>query len=432
MSDFRIGIRNLHTGRRHRDGGEVPRALPRFRERTRRPLPALPGSSPDHPERIGLGSVRTPCSSTSARRQGRRNGRVSRPGPPHPAAGDTTPSAPAGTALAFASGHATTRSSRRLLSVRRGRLLNATVVESCVVRTAAILVVDDEARIRRSLAERLTSEGHRVLEAETGAAALEHVDGVNLLVLLDDELPDIDAVTVLRRIHDAQRRDTLVILLTACGRADRAVEAMKLSARRLPPSQSDLDENGGDRRRCAGGAVARTAEAAVLQQRRRGLLLHSIVELSLDNRAATCRGASRREPGVHGLADRRTRQRQRTWSRRCSTVGHRSSRPFLDLTCSARPDQLLECELFGRGPAPAPTPRLPKRACSKSADGSPRRDERDDSRAPAKLRFLEDTAFEQVGGAADVHVDVRVVAVSSSSSRTTSRRDVSAAIFFDR
>jgi CheY-like chemotaxis protein len=62
-----------------------------------------------------------------------------------------------------------------------------------------VLVVDDEQLIRWSLAERRRAEGHEVLEAGTGAEALERAgDGVDL-VLLDYKLPNTDGVSVLRR-----------------------------------------------------------------------------------------------------------------------------------------------------------------------------------------------------------------------------------------
>ena len=100
-----------------------------------------------------------------------------------------------------------------------------------------ILVVDDEALIRWSLTERLKGEGYQVLEAETGARALEQLrEGVDL-VLLDYKLPDTDGVTVLRKIKEYDQ-DILVILLTAFATVETAVEAMK--HRRVPLRQQAL------------------------------------------------------------------------------------------------------------------------------------------------------------------------------------------------
>src|SRR5688572_14741178 len=104
-----------------------------------------------------------------------------------------------------------------------------------------ILVVDDEALIRWSLAERLKSEGYELLEAETGAAALEKLpEGVDL-VLLDYKLPDTDGVSVLRAIKEFDQ-DILVILLTAYATVETAVEAMKQGAYHFANKPFNLDD----------------------------------------------------------------------------------------------------------------------------------------------------------------------------------------------
>ena len=128
---------------------------------------------------------------------------------------------------------------------------------------ATILVVDDEQLIRWSLAERLRSDGYEVVEAPTGREALERVaDGVDL-VLLDYKLPDIDGVTVLRRIkeHDP---DILVILLTAYATVETAVEAMKIGAYHFANKPFNLDDISLDGRKGARNhaAAARSPHAA--------------------------------------------------------------------------------------------------------------------------------------------------------------------------
>ena len=106
---------------------------------------------------------------------------------------------------------------------------------------ASVLVVDDEALIRWSLTERLKADGYQVLEAETGAAAIEHLpEGVDL-VLLDYKLPDTDGVSVLRKIKEFDQ-DILVILLTAYATVETAVEAMKLGAYHFANKPFNLDD----------------------------------------------------------------------------------------------------------------------------------------------------------------------------------------------
>src|SRR5688572_2188343 len=110
-----------------------------------------------------------------------------------------------------------------------------------VMSGARILVVDDEELIRWSLVERMRAEGYDVVEAGTGAQAIEHArDGVDL-VLLDYKLPDMDGVTVLRRIKELDP-DALVILLTAYASVETAVEAMKEGAFHFANKPFDLDD----------------------------------------------------------------------------------------------------------------------------------------------------------------------------------------------
>ena len=107
--------------------------------------------------------------------------------------------------------------------------------------TPRILVVDDEALIRWSLAERLKAEGYEVVEAETGGAAMDKLsEGVDL-VLLDYRLPDTDGVTILRKIKEFDQ-DILVILLTAFATVETAVEAMKLGAYHFANKPFNLDD----------------------------------------------------------------------------------------------------------------------------------------------------------------------------------------------
>jgi DNA-binding NtrC family response regulator len=280
-----------------------------------------------------------------------------------------------------------------------------------------ILVVDDEALIRWSLSERLTAEGYQVLQADTGKAALEKLhEGVDL-VLLDYKLPDTDGVTVLRRIKEFDQ-DILVILLTAYATVETAVEAMKIGAYHFTNKPFNLDE------------VVATVERALettrlrreLRQYRtnaaRPYTLHSIVGSSeamtalrhLVARVATSPASTVLLTGESGTG-------KDLVAKIIHYTSDRATRPFMNITCSALPEQLLESELFGHERGAFTDARLQKRGLLETADGGTVFLDEIGEMVPALqaklLRFLEEKAFKRVGGAGDIRVDVRVIAATN-------------------
>ena len=96
--------------------------------------------------------------------------------------------------------------------------------------TSRILVVDDEDKMRRLLEMALLSLGHEVVQAADGLEALKHfAEGSFDLVLTDLRMPNLDGVGLLRRLRE-QGNDVPVIVLTAHGNVETAVEAMKMGA----------------------------------------------------------------------------------------------------------------------------------------------------------------------------------------------------------
>jgi two-component system, NtrC family, response regulator AtoC len=282
---------------------------------------------------------------------------------------------------------------------------------------ATILVVDDEALIRWSLTERLKSEGYQVLEADTGASALEKIhEGVDL-VLLDYKLPDTDGVSVLRKIKQ-HNQDILVILLTAYASVETAVEAMKLGAYHFANKPFNLDE--------VAAIVERALETTRLRREvreyranaARPYSLHSIVGSSpsitalrhLVARVATSPTSTVLLTGESGTG-------KDLVAKILHYTSDRASRPFMNITCSALPEHLLESELFGHERGAFTDARLQKRGLLESADGGTVFLDEISEMVPALqaklLRFLEEKTFKRVGGAVDIHVDVRVVAASN-------------------
>jgi two-component system response regulator AtoC len=282
---------------------------------------------------------------------------------------------------------------------------------------ATVLVVDDEALIRWSLAERLKADGYEVLEADTARAALEQLpEGVDL-VLLDYRLPDTDGVSVLRKIKEFDQ-DILVVLLTAYASVETAVEAMKLGAYHFANKPFNLDD--------VAAIVARALETTRLRREVRQFRSNAARPYSLHR--------------IVGASDEITRLRHlvaRVAASPASTVlltgesgtgkdlvakvihyaSDRTGRPFMNITCSALPEQLLESELFGHERGAFTDARLQKRGLLETADGGTVFLDEIGEMTPALqaklLRFLEEKSFKRVGGASDIHVDVRVIAATN-------------------
>jgi DNA-binding NtrC family response regulator len=287
-----------------------------------------------------------------------------------------------------------------------------------VTNKPTILVVDDEQLIRWSLNDRLTQEGYRVIEAATAADALvKHRDEPVDLVLLDYRLPDSDGLTVLKTIKQTNP-ETLVILLTGFSTVDMAVEAMKAGAYHYANKPFNLDE--------IALLVDKALETTQLRREVRSLRAtqaqpyspdrivgesHTIVQLkTLLKKIAASPASTVLLTGESG-----------TGKDLAAKVLHyssdRAAKPFMNITCSALPEALLESELFGHERGAFTDARQQKRGLFEMADGGTVFLDEIGEMVPglqAKLlRFLEEKTFKRVGGAADIRVDVRVVAATN-------------------
>ena len=287
------------------------------------------------------------------------------------------------------------------------------------MRNATILVVDDEPLIRWSLVNRLKEEGYRTLEAATGSEAVsQHREGADL-VLLDFVLPDADGLAVLKQIKETDP-DTLVIMLTAHTGVETAVNAMKHGAFHYANKPFDLDE--------IVLLVEKALETTQLRREVRTLRARQAQPYSPESIV----GESAPIVAVRAML-------QRIGGSPASTVllsgesgsgkdlaakvihysSSRASRPFMNITCSALPETLLESELFGHERGAFTGADRQKRGLLESADGGTVFLDEISEMVPllqAKLlRFLEEKSFKRVGGNVDVKVDVRVIAATNRS-----------------
>jgi DNA-binding NtrC family response regulator len=280
-----------------------------------------------------------------------------------------------------------------------------------------ILLIEDEARMRRLLELDLGEGGFQTLsapDAETGLTLLakEHVD----LVLTDLKLPGMSGLEFL---HTAKRRHTAlpVIVMTAYGSVETAVEAMKagaadyvlkpfslaeirmvvekeLNTRRLREENRELREALGKRYDYPNVA----ARSAKMQE------VLAVVERVAPTNSTILLGG---ESGVgKDLIARLIHQRSA-----------RSAGPFIKINSTAIPENLLESELFGYERGAFTGANTSKPGKFELADkGTLFLDEIGDVPAPTQvklLRVLQEREFERLGGTRTIKVDVRLIAATN-------------------
>jgi len=280
-----------------------------------------------------------------------------------------------------------------------------------------ILVVDDEPLIRWSLKDRLSDHGYRVIEADTAASAITRSEEGVDLVLLDFKLPDGDGLQVLKKLKERDP-DVLVILLTAFSSVETAVEAMKQGAYHYANKPFNLDE--------IALLVEKALETTRLRREVRTLRASQAQPYSFDRMV----GASATLVSIKSLMRKVAASpastvllngESGTGKDLAAKVIHynsdRDQKPFMNITCSALPEALLESELFGHERGAFTGADRQKRGLLEMADGGTVFLDEIGEMVPglqAKLlRFLEEKTFKRVGGSTDIHVDVRVIAATN-------------------
>jgi two-component system, NtrC family, response regulator AtoC len=282
---------------------------------------------------------------------------------------------------------------------------------------ATILVVDDEELIRWSLRERLKKDGYQVQEAGTGREALERFgEGVDL-VLLDYRLPDTDGLSVLREMKK-QDPEVLVILLTSFVSVETAVEAMKLGAYHFANKPFNIDDVASIVERALETTRLRREVKQLRENEARPYTMRAIVG-ETDTMEALRQMVAKvaASPASTVLLTGESGTGKDLVAKTIHYSSTRASRPFMNITCSALPEQLLESELFGHERGAFTDARMQKRGLLESAEGGTVFLDEIGEMVPALqaklLRFLEEKSFKRVGGANDIRVDVRVVAATN-------------------
>jgi DNA-binding NtrC family response regulator len=284
-----------------------------------------------------------------------------------------------------------------------------------------ILVVDDEKLIRWSLRERLTREGHSITEADDGKTALtafrqETPD----LVLLDMKLPDTDGLAILRAIQKetAGGPEVPVIIITAYSTVDTAVEAMKLGAFDYVAKPFNMDELTLTVKRALENSSLKREVQAHTSERRASFGLHNLVGKSKAMRDVVELVKRVSQSGASTVLLRgESGTGKDLVAKAIHYESNRSERPFMNITCTALQDTLLESELFGHERGSFTDAKTQKKGLFELANGGTVFLDEIGDMSPALqsklLRALEEKSFRRIGGTQDIKVDVRVIAATN-------------------
>jgi len=280
-----------------------------------------------------------------------------------------------------------------------------------------LLIADDDADFRSTVARRFRRRGFDIQEASTGEEALECLKKRNFQVaLLDMMMPGLSGVEVLQRIN-AEARDVEVILLTGQGTIDTAVQAMKLGAcdyltKPFPLAELEvLIEKAWERSRLK---KENRQLKAVLQ---RGQPVVEIVGQSPAMREVL-RLVERAAPSDRPiLIQGESGTGKELVARALHRHSPRGERPLVVVNCAAMPEQLLESELFGHEKGSFTGANVAKPGLFEIADESTLFIDEIGEMPPAMqaklLRVLEDGSMRRVGSLQERRVNVRLITATN-------------------
>jgi len=281
-----------------------------------------------------------------------------------------------------------------------------------------VLIVEDGTSQREMLRDFLQREGYVIAEAESGDAALKAVvDGHFDLVLLDFKMPGMNGIEVLRRVKEINP-EIDVVMMTAYGTIETAVDAMKAGAVDYITKPIDLEEllllmdRIAERR-----TLIKENEILRQQLLDKGITTDQIIYqssqmeglINLAGRVASSRATVLLQ-GESGTG-------KELFARLIHTLSPRSAKTMIVVNCGALPETLLESELFGheKGAFTGATTR--RRGRFEEADGGTLfLDEIGDLSLPVQvklLRFLQEREFQRLGGNQTITSDVRIISATN-------------------
>jgi len=280
-----------------------------------------------------------------------------------------------------------------------------------------ILIVDDEKNYLTILSAILEDEGFEVLTASGGSEALEVHKASDLdLILTDMKMPKMDGIELLENIKENDP-DLPVVMMTAHGTVDKAVEAMQKGAYTYVLKPFDNE-------RLIIYVKKATAMYQVVKENRR---LRDAVESQY--RFGNIIGKSKKmrdifdtiqkvaPSGATVLIEGESGTGKELVARSIHFNGPRREKPFVAVNCSALAESLLESELFGHERGAFTGAVATKKGRFELADGGTlfldEIGELSQNLQVKLLRVLQEKVFERVGGVRTISVDIRILAATN-------------------
>jgi DNA-binding NtrC family response regulator len=281
-----------------------------------------------------------------------------------------------------------------------------------------ILIIDDEAPIRRVLRDILENESYQVDDAATGMEALQHIKEQDFdAIFCDIKMPEMDGIEVLEAIR--KESDVPVIMLSGHGTIETAVEAIKKGAFDFIPKPPDLNRllitlrNALDKKNLA-------TENKVLKKAVK--IQHQMIGESEPMMAVKDMIEKVAPTNARVLITGENGTGKELVARQLHDLSARSSGPFIEVNCAAIPSELIESQLFGHEKGAFTSAIKQRKGDFELADGGTLfLDEIGDMSLSAQakvLRALQENKITRVGSEKEIPVDVRILAATNKNLKT--------------
>lgn len=280
-----------------------------------------------------------------------------------------------------------------------------------------ILIVEDEKSMREVLKILLEGENYDVIAASDGLEGLSYI-GKDIfdLVITDMKMPKVDGFEVLKKTKELSP-DTLVLMITAFGTTETAVEALKLGAYDYINKPFNIDE------------IRLIVKKAIEKKRLREELSVLKEKVETSYTLGNIIGRSQKMQEIFKLVPRVAQSNSNVLiigesgsgkeliATALHNLSHRGEKNFVTINCATFPEGLLESELFGHMKGAFTGAMYNKQGLFEVADGgSVFLDEICEMpiNLQAKLlRVLENGTFRRVGGTTDIKVNVRIISATN-------------------